>query len=423
MVLDGMGWSHPDGRSVDVKAATHRHEIPRIGRLAGSLLAAVLLLAIGTATGYWLARRTEPPPVSTDMPSVPPRLAALGRLEPAAGIVFVHGPPGDRIVRLYPLVPGQEVEAGQPLAELASAEEQRRQVTIAELELQELEARRQALEEAGQAKLRASEAESQQLLAQQADDLAAQDARLEYLVQQVRLAEAALQRLERLRNEKVTVPAEEYDRARLTLAQAVAEHRAAEALRRKTHLSYQYAERLAHSRRLAAEAELREALSRLPLASARARLEAAREQWQRHAVIRAPIRGQILQVHAVTGQTIAQEPLLSMADLSRMAVRVEVYEGDLERLREAIKHGPVRAELRAPVLPRPIRAVLADDHAVARVIAPHRFLPPDPRAQRDSRTAEAILTIDDADTALAARFIGLQATVLFDLELHDDSHR
>jgi ABC exporter DevB family membrane fusion protein len=356
------------------------------------------------------------------MPAVAQRLAALGRIEPAGGLIAVGGPVGDRIVRLYPLVLGQELEAGQPIAELASGEERRRQVTIAEVELQELEARRAAIEQAGQAKLRVIQAEWEQTQAQQADDLAAQEARLDYLTQQVRIAEATLKRLDQLKANRVTVSAEEYDRARLTLAQAVAEQRGAQAARRKTQLFYQQAQRLAQLRQAAAQAELQETLARIPLESARARLEAAREQWQRLGMVRAPIRGQILQLHAHVGQTIGTEPLLIMADLSQMVVRTEIYQGDLERLREALRQGPRSAAIQAAVLPRPLRATLADDQALARLIAPNQLVPFDPRTPRDSRTVEALLTIHPDDQPLAARFLGLQATVVIDLTTSATDH-
>lgn len=389
----------------------------RSGRLVLSLLLALLLLAAGGVGGYFLARFTPEPQRSSPeaAPSVLPRIAALGRLEPAAGIVPVYGPVGERIARLYPLAPGQSLQQGQPIAELATAEERQKQVDLAELELQELRERFQAAKQAGEAKIRAAEAEWQQSLVGQNDDLAAQDARLEFLTQQLQLAEKSLERLEKLRANRVTVPAEEYDKARLAVAQAKAEWQAAEALRHKTVLSYQYADKVGQARKAAAEQELRETLARFPLQSAQARWEHARDQWQRHSVVRAPISGQILHVQATPGQTITQEPLLTLADVSRMIVRAEVYEGDVERLRHALHHGSVLATIQAPALPRPLRGSLSDESAISRIISPNRVFSLDPRADRDRRIVEVRVPLDPSYTDLAARFVHLQVTVLFEI--------
>jgi HlyD family secretion protein len=389
----------------------------RSGRLMLSLLWTLLLLGVGGVAGYFLARYLPEEPRSAPAVASPssPRIAALGRLEPAAGIVHVYGPVGDRIARLYPLAPGQSLQQGQPIAELASAEERQKQVALAELELQELQERFQAAKQAGEAKIRAAEAEWQQAMAARHDDLAAQDARLEYLTQQLQMAEKSLERLDQLRASRVTVPAEEYDKVRLAVAQAKAERQAAEALRRKTVLSYQHADQVGQAKKAAAEQELREVLARFPLQSAKARWEHARDQWQRHSVIRAPISGQILHVQIRPGQTITQEPLLTLADLSRMIVRTEVYEGDVERLYQALDHGSVLATVQAPALPRSLRGSLSDKSAISRMIASNRVFSLDPRADRDRRVVEVLVPLDPGDTDLAARFVNLQVTVLFEL--------
>ncbi len=172
---------------------------------------------------------------------------------------------------------------------------------------------------------------------------------------------------------------------------------------------------MGQAKKTAAEQELREALARFPLQSAKARWEQARDQWQRHSVVRAPISGQILHVHAIPGQTITQEPLLTLADLSRMIVRTEVYEGDVERLYQALDHGSVLATVQAPALPRSLRGSLSDKSAISRMIASNRVFSLDPRADRDRRVVEVLVPLDPGDTDLAARFVNLQVTVLFEL--------
>jgi HlyD family secretion protein len=382
-----------------------------------SLLAALFLLTVGAVAGYFLGRFTPevsgPSPPS--VPSSASRIAALGRLEPVAGIIAVHGPVGERIVKLYPLAPGQFLQQGQPVAELSSIEERRKQVAIAELELQELRMRYQAAKQAGEARIRAAEAQWQQALATRDDELAALDARLEYLTQQLRMAENSLERLDQLRASRVTVSAEEYDKVRLSVAQARMERQAAEILRRKTFLSYQHADAVGQAQKAAAEAELQENLARFPLQSAQAKWEQAREQLDRLGVIRVPIAGQILHVHAHVGQTITSEPLLIMADVSRMIVRTEVYEGDVDRLRQALHHGPVLATVQAPALPRLLHGQLREESAISRIISHNRVFSLDPRADRDRRVVEVLIPLENGDAEIAARFINLQVTVLLEL--------
>src|SRR6185437_3945555 len=51
--------------------------------------------------------------------SVPARVSALGRLQPAGGVIPVYGPPGDRIKEMKPLSPGMHLKSGEPIATLA----------------------------------------------------------------------------------------------------------------------------------------------------------------------------------------------------------------------------------------------------------------------------------------------------------------
>ena len=39
----------------------------------------------------------------------PDRVTALGRLNPAAGVIPIYGPPGDRILKFYPTKDGQPI--------------------------------------------------------------------------------------------------------------------------------------------------------------------------------------------------------------------------------------------------------------------------------------------------------------------------
>ncbi len=398
----------------------NRLQLRRAGRATGWILLVIAAFAAGAAVGFVACSRHEQRSFlasgnaasGSSLPRM--RIAALGRIEPVAGLIAVTGPPGDRIVKLYPITPGQKLQEGDPIAELASSVERQRQVEIAELELEELRQQREAVQASGRAKIRIAEAEWQQIAATHAEELAVLDARLAYLREQHQIAENTLRRLEKLRSGKVPVTAEEWDKARLGLAQATAELQAAEASRRKAQKGFEEAQKAAAVKKAAAEAELAEALGRFPLRSAQAKYDLARDQLHRLGTIRAPITGTVLHVAARIGQTTGIEPLLHMADTSRMGVIAEVYEGDIEQLRNWLQDKPVRASIEQGALPRTLRGSIDQPAAIARLIARNRVFALDPRADTDRRVVEVQIILDEADGEIAARFVGMQVTVLLE---------
>ncbi len=394
--------------------------IERSGRATGWIILVMTAFVAGGGVGFVASSRYERgSPLAPDdaasrrnLPRV--RIAALGRIEPLAGLIAVTGPPGDRVLKLYPITPGQKLQEGEPIAELASSVERQRQVDIAALELEELRQQREAIQASGQAKIRAAEAEWQQIAATHAEELAALDARLVYLREQHHVAEMTLRRLEKLRSGKVPVTMEEWDKARLALAQATAELQATEALKRKAQKGFEEAQKVAAVKKAAAEAELAEALHRFPLSSAQAKYDLARDQLHRLGTVRAPITGTVLHVAARVGQTTGIEPLLHMADTSRMGVIAEVYEGDIEQLRNWLHNKPVRASVEQAALPRTLRGSIDQPAAIARLIARNRVFALNPRADADRRVVEVQIVLDDADAEIAARFVGMQVTVLLE---------
>jgi HlyD family secretion protein len=389
----------------------------RPGSALTTVLIAVAAVAVGGAAGYLLAGRLHKPipngePGQSAGPSAKDKVTALGRLQPEGGVIPVYGPPGDRIAKFYPLAPGAPLKAGDPIAELASRKDRLLEVQVAETQLTEAKTARDAAERAGKQKIRAAEAELNQAKANKVSDLAAIDAKLAYLKVQTDAAAKQVSRLKGLRDKGVTVADEDIEKADLLKAQADAEQTATKATRDKTQTTYEETEKSAQAKIDAAKAELEEALARAPIKSSEEKVQLAK-QVADLTVIKAPVAGTVLKVTGRAGQPTGVEPILQMADLSKMTAVAEVYESDLERLAAWVRAGPVPAEVTNPALPKPLKGAVKSEADITRMIARNQVLPMGPREDSDRRVVEVVVHLDAASTADAARFVGLQVTVAF----------
>ena len=386
----------------------------RPARAWGTVLAVIAALAVGGVAGVMLAGkfgtatpRTEPGGESV---AADTRVTALGRLQPAGGVVPVYGPPGDRIAKLEAISPGQVLEAGAPIATLASKTERDKEVRVAEVQVEESQKALDAAKAAGKEKIAAARAELNQVLAGKTNDLTALKAKSDFLVKQKTAAMTQLSRLTELKEKSVPVAQEDIDKAQLLLDQAEAERIAAEAAYNKADATYTQSEKAANARIKAAEAELAEAEAKVPIASARERLALAK-----HTVglttIKAPIRGVVLKVVGRDGQPTGLEPILQMANLDAMTAVAEVYESDVERLSGWVGKRPVMADITAPALPGALHGTVRSNQDIARMIARNQVFPGGPREDADRRVVEVTMHLDEQSAPVAARFVGLQVTV------------
>jgi len=324
----------------------------------------------------------------------------------------VYGPPSDRIEKLYPIAPGTVLKTGDPIAELASRKDRLLEVQVAEIQLTEAKTARDAAERAGKQKIRVAEAELNQAKANKTSDLAAIKAKIDYLDLQAKSAAKAVDRLKELKDKGVTVADEDLDKAKLLQAQADAELTATQAQRDKTRTTYEETEKAAQAKIDAAKAELEEALARAPIKSSEEKLKLAK-QTADLTIIKAPIDGTVLKVNGHEGQPTGVEPILQMADLSKMTAVAEVYESDVAQLSAWVNAGPVPVEVTNPALLKPMRGVVRSQADITRMIARNQVFPMGPREDTDRRVVEVVVHLDAASTTDAARFVGLQVTVAF----------
>jgi HlyD family secretion protein len=334
------------------------------------LLGAVALA--GLAAGLWHGFTPAPPPVpAAVVPVAPIGVGALGRVEPASRVRKLNQPGAMAVTRLSRLLvrEGEEVRAGQMLAEFADAT--LKDATVAQA--------RAALEEQRAALLRTREAG-------RASEVAAQRARIASLAAQEEIARRDASRTDRLVPSGAGSEAAA-ERNRFTVTRLAADRAQAEADLVTLSTARIEDVRLAEARVAAAEAALVKA-------EADARLSR----------VMAPIDGTVLRIFARPGDQVSSDDgLLEMADLSRLDVVADVFETDLPRVREGAP-----AEI---VIPGENRRVAATVREIGWQVRRTTQAGSDPIAAVDSRTVEVRLTLSDEGVALLRRRTNMQVQV------------
>jgi HlyD family secretion protein len=141
----------------------------------------------------------------------------------------------------------------------------------------------------------------------------------------------------------------------------------------------------------AAEVGLR--IAHANLAAARARLELTR--------VRAPIAGQILEIHAHPGERVGPEGVLEMGDTQNMKAVAEVYETDIASVSEG-----QRAVIRSAALAAPISGVVG---RIGLKVGRMDVLGTDPIAKADARVVEVRIDLDSSEEV--ARLTNLQVEI------------
>ena len=129
------------------------------------------------------------------------------------------------------------------------------------------------------------------------------------------------------------------------------------------------------------------------LAAARANLELA--------VVRSPLRAQVLEIHAYPGERIGPEGIMELGRTDRMYAVAEVYETDIT----GVKVGQL-AKVRTPAM---------DDELTGKVerislkVGRLDVIGTDPIAKTDARVVEVFILLDDSEDV--SRFTNMQVKV------------
>ena len=135
---------------------------------------------------------------------------------------------------------------------------------------------------------------------------------------------------------------------------------------------------------------------------ARAQLRYAEAELARSKV-RAPFDGQVLEIHAGTGERVGPEGILELGRTDEMYAIAEVYETDVRRIQVG-----QRAEVSSPALEAPIEGVV---ERVGMKIGKLDALSTDPAARTDARVVEVEIRLDDSEPVKGLTNLQVEVTI------------
>jgi HlyD family secretion protein len=362
----------------------------------------------------------------------PRQIVALGRLEPAGGVLEISAIPGDVLKGFAEGVEeGATVDAGAELARVESYDLRATQLEAAEAKLRVGRQQRDqeiALAEANHQQALAAKAEVDAKL----EEIEAQEQALEAMAEAARIAVADYESLVELQdNDPELVTAHQLRRKRNQADQAAREYE----VRKRTHAA---AKKAAVAAVKAAGENIRVADINLKIATEVDRnlvTEIERKvasETLEQSILRAPAAARggsgkftVLKLNMEPGEFVTQIPVMQIGNLEHMVCIAEVYEADVKEIREG-----QRVQIRSAAF----SGSFADGDAngdgsgglpgrvvrVGSLVSTAGLIQRNPLAPSDRSIVEVLVAIEGASdsettraTAEAARHIGMQVTVQF----------
>lgn len=300
----------------------------------GSIVASLGFTAVGIQQVMQLqAAKQQAEEQSLNAKPAKREITALGRLEPEGEVLNVSGPNGPNGERIGQLLvrEGQFVKAGQSLAYLESYEERLAERDLAANQLAEAQARLKAETSYGRAQIQEARSRVAMVTTPKSAAILAQQATIERIQAELTNAQRDLRRFAQLQAEgavsqqalddrslAVKSKQQELSNAQSTLAQLQQE--------KVTDLDN------ANAQLSSAQAELARSQTQVQIASAASNLKLAQARLDR-TIITAPQSGQILKIHAHSGESIGDKGILEMGNTRQMTVLAEVYETDIAKIK------------------------------------------------------------------------------------------
>jgi HlyD family secretion protein len=383
-----------------------------MGKHVTILLALAAVFALGLGGGVWLDRTfldtlSTDPDDRGDYPARTGngvRVVALGRLEPAEGVFKLGATAGERI-REIRVQPGDTVQPGDVLAVFDNQAVREAEARLARVRLDEAKERRQTAQLAGDAQIKEAEARIEQARTQAPLDKEVQKVKIRVLEDQYKNARAIYEKMRQIRS----FSEQEINQQGLLVRQTQEELSGAQAVFNRLGETSAAALKVAELQLATARANLNKALLEIPLHTLEANAQLA-EQKLRAAEVKAPVAGRILNVFGRAGEVVGTRPLFQMADTGKMVVVAELYEGDVERVRDWLaKHPPVQAEVEARALGS--RKLTGTVQSIGGTIARNSANDPNPANPPDRRAVEVRIALNPQDSALAGDLIHLPVRV------------
>jgi HlyD family secretion protein len=342
-----------------------------------NLIISLLVIAALAGGWWWFGQSSRSAAREETSPAAPlpfsNKVSALGRLEPAGGLIRLSAPTqvdGARVAKLL-VREGDTVRSGQLIAvldaeatKLAALNEARHQVELAEAKLAQT-----------RAPAKASEIEAQRTVTARLQAELAQAER-EYARYQTLEASGDIP-LARLEGKRLAVDTLKAELARAQAQQTVLrEYRQVDAR--------------------VSEAEIAQA--RAVLARLAAELELTH--------IRAPQAGQVFRIHTRVGETIGAKGILDLGRTDQMYAVAEVYESDIARV--AVGQ---RATITARSFAEPLKGSV---ELIGLQIGKKELISNDPAADADARVVEVKIKLDEASSRRVAALTNLRLEIVIE---------
>lgn len=343
------------------------------GRMLVAAIATIIGLLGMTGLAFSQADSANNIPRSTELPiettSDARGIFALGYLMPVGEVVTLAPTSGSRNATLMRLMveEGDMVEAGQVLA------------------IMDNEAQLSAQLVAAEATVTLREASLDQTKLNVAAGLAEARAELQRAQATAKLARQTYDRNEALLD-RGTIPQATYDSAQAALNEALEAAASARATMTRFDsptIDDQVDVRVAKASLIAAEAELVQARQDLS-----------------HAYIRAPIDGQIFEIHTRAGEQPDSDGILEMGGVQTMKAEIEIHDSRLG----LINLGD-QVEITGAALPQALNGRIAH---IGTIVRPQTVIGSDPAANTDARVVLVQVELDATSNRIAARYTNLK---------------
>jgi len=333
---------------------------------------------------------------------------ALGRLEPAAGVINISATPGDQLLELQ-VEEGAKVDTEKILGRLQSNLMRENEVERLTTQLAEAKEKLETERLAATNKLDAAKLAEEQAAAVSSRELEAQRAKLQALQIAVTQAGKEFDRLTALKAEATDlVSQQQLDQAQLAKERAAAELAAAEAGLSSAKIASDYQQRSVQQQREAAQRALEQVDKASPIGSLELGLAGAKQQLER-SKLKSPISGVALRIFTHSGETVSQRPILQVADLNKMVCIAEVSHDQVHRI--AVGQ---QARIRSRAFGNHQQDYLTGTVASKSLVAATPELREiDPFAAADRHVMEVRIELNEESSRIAAGFVHLQVDVEF----------
>jgi HlyD family secretion protein len=330
-------------------------------------------------------------------------VTALGRLEPEGEVLRIGAPPGDRFEEIR-VREGDWISPGEILAILESHSVRRAERDLISSRLEEAKSRQAAEETHAEAVVREALVRLQQVEEILPLEIPVLEAEVRGLETELEMGQRDLSRLQNLTG-KESAPQQELDHQIRIVEGTRARLDSVRARLSKLSRSLDVEQRMAATQLTTSRAALARIQASSPLKSLGEQLKLANEQLQT-SVLKSPTEGRILRILGHAGENTGSQPVLLLGNTKTMYAVAEVYETDVELVREG-----QAVQVTSPVLSQPLKGTVTQ---IAPFVSRNEILDIDPASDADRRVVRVRVRLQENDTAQSLVHLQVKVSIQVD---------